>query len=151
MNATSKITPFALAILALLAISFGAIAAAPYGRYTIGTDTVVDLETQLTWQRVPPASTYTASGASAYCQSLSLGGVSSGWRLPSVRELQTLTDETLFEPAIDSTAFPPAGGTAFWTSTPWNETPTNIFYVDFYDGSSNWASPSTDNYVRCVH
>jgi hypothetical protein len=143
----------AMGALALLTMSLAASASAPYGRYVINTDTVVDTETQLTWQKVAPSSTYTASQAVTYCQQLSLGGFSAGgWRLPNVRELQTLVDETTtVQPVYDTSVFPVAGGTEFWSSTPWNENPTDIFYVDFYDGSSNWNSPSQGSWVRCVH
>src|SRR5689334_16839225 len=76
---------------------------APAGRYTIANGTVYDTKTRLTWQQGAAPSTYTWTDASPYCGALNLGGM--GWRLPSVRELQTIVDETLHAPAIDATAF----------------------------------------------
>lgn len=72
----------------LLGASAGARAAAPTGRYIVGADTVVDTVSRLTWQRAVASSTYTFSAAGAYCQTVSLGGFASGWRLPTIKELR---------------------------------------------------------------
>jgi hypothetical protein len=110
----------ALVAVALLAGSLPARAEAPVGRYTINTDTVVDTQTHLTWQRNVTNSTSTWSAANAACQSLVAGGFSSGWRLPTKKELQSIADLTS-SPAIDVVAFPNTPTTAFWfwTSTPY--------------------------------
>ena len=58
--------------------------------YTSTAETVTDTWTGLTWQRVQPTLPYTPAGAATYCQGLSLGGFSTGWRLPAVKELESL-------------------------------------------------------------
>jgi arylsulfatase A-like enzyme len=58
-----------------------------------GDGTITDLDTGLMWSQLPGAST-TWDAALSYAENLSLGGFSD-WRLPNVKELQTLTDYTL--------------------------------------------------------
>jgi hypothetical protein len=82
-------------------------AAAPPGRYTVNTDTVVDTATGLTWQRALPGGTRTLAEAKSYCADLSLAGIGAGgWRLPRRLELESIVDRGTCDPSIDATAFP---------------------------------------------
>ncbi len=148
----------------LLVASFGTHAAAPAGRYTTSTDTVTDTVTGLVWQRctaglsgsncaIGTASFYTQSDAASYCQSLNLGGWSTGWRLPNVKELQSIIDVREFNPSIDATAFPVTPSEAFWTSS------SVIMYgtpyaslVGFRSGynTSTYYYTANNYRVRCV-
>lgn len=132
----------------LAAAAFFAAGAAPWGRYTLTADTAADAKTGLTWQRTIPAQTYTQPDAVAYCQSLSLGGLASGWRLPARKELDSLVDPVGFGPAIDGSAFAGTPNQYFWTSS--TTTGGNGWYVDFTDGANNTAAPSQAFRVRCV-
>lgn len=125
-------------------------AAAPTGRYTLAVDTVKDNKTALTWQRAVPSSTYTHTNAASYCQGLSLGGFSSGWRLPTKKELETLVDRRVTNPSIDSTAFPSTPLEEFWTSTPSAGSPGSVWYVNFDDGDSYYHVTTHTGRVRCV-
>jgi hypothetical protein len=147
-----RITPMLVFAAALLATS-ALWATAPVGRYAVGTDTVKDNETGLTWQRAVPAQTYDWANAKTYCQGLSLGGFASGWRLPSKKELETLVDFGVAKPGptVDSTAFPGAPAQAFWTSTSLAWSADYAWTVDFgYGGSLGYVTTDTDR-VRCVH
>ena len=126
-------------VLALaLAAALPARAGAPPGRYQITTngtpdditdDTVLDVKTQLRWQRVfsqplPWSASAAPGSAQAYCASLSVGTYTTGWRLPQIRELITITDTRQQRPAIDRVAFPgilmspeTGGSKRFWTAT----------------------------------
>ncbi len=76
-----------------------------------GDGTITDLDMGLMWTQLPGAST-TWDAALSYAENLSLGGFSD-WRLPNVKELQTLTDYTLttatsatgIKPSINRTMF----------------------------------------------
>ena len=79
-----------LAVVALATVAFtrSADANAPAGRYTTSSGTVYDTKTKLTWQQAVAPGTYAWAGAKAYCAGLNLGGT--GWRLPTIKELQTI-------------------------------------------------------------
>jgi len=78
---------------------------APPGRYTLSDATVFDTKTMLTWERKAPETSRTWAEAESYCGSLSVGGVS-GWRMPRIKELQSLVDIRRCCSAIDHEAFP---------------------------------------------
>ena len=124
-----------------------AVADAPPGRYTIGTDgTVVDTRAKLTWQRTVDAGTYAWAVATTYCGNSSLAG--GGWRMPTIQELLTLVDPTKFNPAIDGKAFPSTPAEPFWSSTP--KAGGNVWYVDMVSGASNNTATNKHYSVRCV-
>jgi hypothetical protein len=115
--------------------------------YSVGADTVLDQRTLLVWQRANAPSKMTLGDASTYCQGLGLVGYSSGWRLPSLRELRTLIDWSTSKPAIDAVAFPNTPSEPFWSEV----SSAGVSSVTFEDGASIDA-PNTDLlYVRCVH
>ncbi|HEY3451069.1 MAG TPA: DUF1566 domain-containing protein [Myxococcales bacterium] len=123
---------------------------APKYQYTVGTDTVLDRKTGLTWQRAASSSQYNLGAAVAYCSSLSLAGFSSGWRLPTRHELESLVDRKVAPPGptIDKTAFPNTPASRFWTATPYES--GWGFDVNFMDGSMHPEQGGYAFYARCV-
>jgi len=144
----------AAALVVLVPLTRGR-ATAPPGRYTINADTVLDTETGLLWQRNIPATpcagaaTCTLAQALGYCEGLSLGGFSD-WRLPTIKELQTLVDDRAYNPAIDATAFPATPATNFWSSSPYASNATDAWVVMFYGGYTSYGAVAGRNRVRCV-
>ncbi len=120
----------------------------PSGRYTIANGTVFDTKTLLTWQQTISASTYTWANAQTYCTNLSLNGM--GWRVPSMKELQTIVDEKKQNPAIDPTAFPNTPADVFWTSSPLAGSASDAWYVSFGLGNSYFVDVTNPYRVRCV-
>ena len=157
--------------LVALATPSGVRANAPATRYAVSNGTVADKKTKLTWQQTVPTTTYNWSDANTYCQSTvgaALGGT--GWRLPSIKELQTLF-ESFETPNIDPTAFPNTQAADFWSSTVWSSSATaaalpatsalTSYYIYFaffgVTGSGDEPQPTSDTndptqtfYVRCV-
>lgn len=136
-----------------LATSPSAWSAAPSGQYSDLKDgTVRDNKTKLVWQQQTSDSLYNWNDAHTYCRQLALGGFTSGWRLPTKLELETLVDHRVSsrEPTIDSTAFPSAPRTGFWTSTPSAGIAERAWFVDFYSGVSITDPATGMNRVRCV-
>jgi hypothetical protein len=130
----------------------------PEPRYAIEgqspDQSVVDRGTGLVWKASPSAGTYTYDEALAHCAS-----VGAGWRLPNVKELQTIVDETrLSGPAIDEqvfVGFPQQATAIFWSSSPSVTYPgTEAWFVNFATGValelSLGSGVQTPNYVRCV-
>ncbi|MBN2574403.1 MAG: DUF1566 domain-containing protein [Deltaproteobacteria bacterium] len=132
-----------LATAVLLWVAPAVHAAAPSGRYTTTSTTVLDNKTGLTWQRSPGSTTYTRSQAGLQC--------SSGWRLPSVTELATIVDVSQQSPAIDASAFPSTPyDLPFWSATMAVPDSTTAWVVDFTNGELRTYPESAALYVRCV-
>lgn len=127
-------------------------AATPAGRYTASSGTVLDTKTKLVWQEPRAASSMTWAAAKTYCPGLgtTLGG--SGWRLPTIKELQTLVDVSVATgPAIDPIYFPNAGLGSFWSSTPSTADTTAAWVLSFTANfGEGQAGMSGNAAVRCV-
>ena len=135
---------------------------APAGQYTIDADTVKDNRTGLTWQRCPAGQSGTSClvgtawvrsslDSETYCSALNLGGFSSGWRLPTYRELQSILDRRARDPAIDYAAFPSTPtAKPFYAASPRLGHMGYGWGVIFSTGYTGEASTGTDYYVRCV-
>jgi hypothetical protein len=99
---------------------------------------VLDIETQLIWERSPTASDTAWANASLRCALSSIGG-RLGWRLPSFFELMTLV-----EPPPTATANKlnlPAGhpfrgvkASLYWTTNSPDAEPGNAYAIDFVRG-----------------
>jgi hypothetical protein len=114
-----------------------------------GNGTVTENNTGLTWQQGEPGA-MTWVSALSYCEGLSLGD-HSDWRLPNIRELESLTDYTRFNPAIDKSFFPNASAAYYWSSTTSAGGPAGAWYVDFFSGGFIYGYKGDGYYVvRCV-
>ena len=113
-----------------------------------GNGTVTDSGTGLMWQQAEGGS-MTWDNALSYCEGLSLGG-NSDWRLPNVTELESITDDTRYNPAINTTYFPNANASEYWSSTTFANHTYDAWYVHFYYGYVNYLNKSGSYYVRCV-
>ena len=107
---------------------------------------VTDLDTGLMWTQVP-SSAMTWIAALSYAEGLTTAGFTD-WRLPNVKELQSLEDiaratasATTSVPCLNRTLFPAATATAHWSSTSVKSgTPTQAWLVDF--GVTTTSTPS---------
>jgi hypothetical protein len=125
-----------------------AFADAPTGRYVVDGGTVTDTRTRLTWQRSPDATPRGWTFAAPYCSDLDLNG--KGWRLPSVKELLTLVDESRWGPAIDPVAFPSTPSDYFWTSSQLATFPMFVWTVFFGKGTASFFDINNPRLIRCV-
>lgn len=139
----------ARALLCLLAPAV-VTAAVPREWYQSTATTVLDTRTGLTWQRVPSTTPATASAAAATCQALALGGFSTGWRLPTIKELLTLVNEDRGDPAIDIEAFPDTVSVVYWSSTPAANQPGMFWGLAFMWGTTDIRSGTDTALARCV-
>jgi len=114
-----------------------------------GNGTVTDNATGLMWQQAEPGSMTWASALS-YCEGLPLGGYSD-WRLPNVKELESITDDTRYGPAIDTAFFPNAYTSNYWSSTTGAGSPVYAWVVlSAYGRVNSYIDKNYYNYVRCV-
>lgn len=96
-----------------------------------GDGTVTDRALGLTWQQSDDGQTRDWPGALAYCESLTLGG-RSDWRLPNVKELQSIVDYSQNDPALDLRALQQSDKAGwFWSSTTHGDNISMASYVCF--------------------
>lgn len=113
-----------------------------------GNGTVTDSSTGLVWQQGEPGAK-TWGDALNYCEGLSLGGADD-WRLPNVKELESLTDDTRYNPALDKTYFPNATSSNYWSSTTYAYNTDYAWGVGFSGGVVGNDDKGYNDYVRCV-
>ena len=127
--------------------------------FSVVSDSVVlDGNTGLEWSRYSVA-TLGWDSALACSEALTLGGFSD-WRLPNVKELQSINDEGRVFPSLDTVFFPDANVKVqagarptreYWTSTTLINHPEKVWYVDFNSGLISYAERATAVlYVRVV-
>jgi len=124
-----------------------------------GNGTVTDAKTGFAWEQGEPGYMVWPDALS-YCENLELpsGSGQSDWRLPNIKELESITDDTIFDPdnhpiAIDTKAFPNANASNYWSSTSLAGDPYSAWGVNFsygYVGPSYAPSKYGGGYVRCV-
>ena len=119
-------------------------------------DVVVDKESGLMWQdniavtmnKRVSYDTFWITNAEEYCEELNLNGYSD-WRLPNVKELQSIVDISRYKPAINR-AFEHSATFDYWTSVSFVDDSFLTMAVSFYYGSTSTNHYSNENYVRCV-
>ena len=90
--------------------------------------TTTDQLTGLIWQQVPTDS-MTWEQALIAAEALSLGG-SSLWRMPNIKELQSISEATIYNPSINKTYFSGISTSQFWSSTSLSNQSTKAWYLD---------------------
>ncbi len=112
-----------------------------------GDGTVTDNCTGLVWQKGTAPGTYTWPQALQYCESLELAG-RDDWRLPNVRELQSIVDYGREGPSLDPIFGTDAGW--FWMSTTSVRYPDYAWTINFDVGSVLQDGKDLDSKVRAV-
>lgn len=134
----------------------------PDTRFTINADTTVtDNTTGLIWMRCAlgqqssnntcdgPEQNYTWQLALQAADIATFAGYSD-WRLPNVKELESLVENHCTSPAINLTVFPKAPGAWFWSSTPSIRDSQDAWGVNFLFGENTSSNKSTPSAVRLV-
>lgn len=130
------------------------------GRFTDNGDgTVTDNCTGLVWQKdtadvngdgtiVWEQDALTWQAALQYCESLEFAG-HDDWRLPNVRELQSIVDYGRYNPSIDPVFGAESGG--YWSSSTFVFS-VGVWIVIFYDGRVDVGFVNKDilGFVRAV-
>ncbi len=136
-----------------------------------GNGTITDLNTGLMWEKKDMAgglhdwgNTYVWSGTGMGEETIwdwladvnaEAGGIGfagyTDWRIPNVRELQSIVDYGRSNPSIDP-AFGATTATFYWSSTTVTNFPANAWVVSFGNGfmPSNPKSGGLGNLVRAV-
>jgi hypothetical protein len=106
-------------------------------RFTIlpefNNEAVRDNNTGLVWEQTPPTiSGVTWAQATLHCLQKQVGGTT-GWRLPSIVELNSLRDPTLPSPFVPTSVFPNVNGD-FWSATTLADDPSQAWFLSLHFG-----------------
>lgn len=117
---------------------------APDSRYQLQNNNkeVKDLKTNLIWQRCAVGQSYSGTAcvgveslhtwASALQFAANTG---SGWRLPNIKELKTLIEDSCYDMAINQKFFNDGMvKTTYWTASPNSDDGNSAWRVNFDDG-----------------
>ena len=128
----------------------------PTDRFVVIKDrTVLDTATNLVWQRClqgqrgdtcqegEPA-TFT------WLEALTLDVPDERWRLPNIRELESIVELQCASPAINADVFPNQPVGKVWSSSPYRFYPHYAWYLDFQDGVFLYTDRTDSMHVRLV-
>ena len=113
-----------------------------------GDGTITDTITGLMWQKQDDGSSRNWLSAISYCEGLSFAGYDD-WRLPNIKELDSIVDLARFNPAIDSVF----SNTKwyYWSSTTDANTSTLARHMHFRSGADGSSGKTANEfYVRAV-
>ncbi len=109
-------------------------------------ESIVDT-TGLEWQRGVPPIRGSRADAVAFCTDSG-----NGWRIPTMRELETLVDVRANTPAFNVAAFNHTWSSGFWTTTPHSNDDTKgwVIMFDYGDSTIVPRGPDPGYFIRCV-
>jgi hypothetical protein len=131
----------------------------PAPRFTDNSNgTVTDKLTGLIWMRdaaVLGAQTWADAMTTANTLESGMAGLTDGsqegdWRLPNVRELQSLIDYGRYGPAFPADPFTGVQSLPYWSSTTFSNGESAAWSVYFSDGAVISNGKSATGYVWCV-
>lgn len=142
-------------------------ATTPDSQLTDNADgTVTDTKTGLMWKQCSEglsgtscatgiAQPYTWAAALNRAQTVNTleGGFAgyTDWRLPNLKELQSITEKQCVAPAINLTRFPnTAAESSYWSSSPVAAGSNSVWGVMFNNGNDGWNTKSGISRVRLV-
>ena len=126
-------------------------APAQTARFTL-TDyaTAIDHTTGLEWQLLHSDTPRTHAEAQGYCEECEVGGFPD-WRMPTLAELETLIDRSVFNPATHAELRHCTRPGFYWSSTPDVSDPEGCAWgVYFYDGNAGIHCRVYGGFVRAV-
>ena len=129
-----------------LLLMFTSLVSADFSR-AFSSQIVSDNETGLQWQDNEDVlkQYMNLEDAINYCETLTLGS-HNDWRLPNIRELKSIVDDTKFDPSMSAMFRFAKSGTYFSSTT--SDYNGYVWYVSFIRG--NHSTGSGSRYIRCV-
>jgi hypothetical protein len=111
--------------------------------------TITDHLTDLVWQKTPAPDSMTWESALVFSANLSLAG-HDDWRLPNIKELQSLSEVSIANPSVNSAFFPQIGLKKYWASTSLPNQTTKAWYLDTRFGITTYAEKTGKLNLLCV-
>jgi hypothetical protein len=114
-----------------------------------GNGTITDNYTGLIWQKAVSGNTFSWEEALVYATGLSLAGATD-WRIPNIKELQSLNDEKLIHPSFNKIFFPTIVTGNYWSSTSMVNAPSRAWDINTDYGIVSYKEKAVKEYVICV-
>ena len=111
--------------------------------------TITDNLTNLVWQKEPNTIAVSWENALLYANNLILEN-DSDWRIPNIKELQSLNDEGFVNPSVNTSIFSNIGVKKYWSSTTQQNQTTNAWYWNTQFGITTYDPKINSNYIICV-
>jgi hypothetical protein len=139
-----------------------AVAETPTSAFTDNNDgTVTHNLTGLMWNRCAEGQTWggsTCTGSATaltWAEALAQARDSSfaghtDWRLPNIKELESIVESCGFSPSINTTLFPTTPVSVFWSGSSYVPNPPSAWGVYFFNGDTGAGYKTNDYYVRLV-
>ncbi|MCC6726209.1 MAG: DUF1566 domain-containing protein [Saprospiraceae bacterium] len=121
----------------------------PPAHFTTLDSIVLDNFTGLEWQHFAAADSMGWEEALVFAEGLTQQG-KSDWRLPNVKELESINDETTSQPSINTSIFEGIVAKKYWTSTTLNNQPTKAWFMDARFGVVSYDLKTAKNLLLCV-
>jgi len=110
---------------------------------------ILDNLTGLEWQRFAVPDSMTWENALVFAENFQLQG-KSDWRLPNIKELESLNNETLSQPSIDINYFQRIDSKKYWSSTSLPNQQGQAWFMDTRFGVISHELKTVKNSVLCV-
>ncbi|MEI6766927.1 MAG: DUF1566 domain-containing protein [Bacteroidota bacterium] len=114
-----------------------------------GNGTITDNYTGLVWQKIQAANTMTWEDALTYANNSTLAG-KSDWRLPNIKELQSLNDIAKFHPSFDTNYFVSLNSGDYWSSTTLFQTASKAWDINIDYGIVTQHDKTLSEHVLLV-
>lgn len=114
-----------------------------------GNGTTKDNLTNLIWQKIIYSDSLTWENALTYADTLTING-NADWRLPNIKELQSINDETIINPSINTSYFSTSNINKYWSSTTLPNQTTRAWYLDTHFGITTYDTKTVKHSVICV-
>jgi len=95
---------------------------------------------------------YTFDNASDYARQINKNKLCgySDWRVPSIKELNSISDKNTYKPAVDRKYFPNIHPSDYWSKSSYAEYSEYAWSIYFYNGYLYYYEKQDDFYVRLV-
>jgi Protein of unknown function (DUF1566)/Secretion system C-terminal sorting domain len=111
--------------------------------------TITDNLTNLMWQKVASATLQTWENAITNAENLVLASLTD-WRLPNIKELQSLNDESVVQPSVTAPYFANLGVNKFWSNTSLPNQTSKAWYWSTAFGITTYDDKTITNSALCV-
>lgn len=111
--------------------------------------TITDSLTYLMWTELPSNIALNWEDALNYAENLQLSGYND-WRLPNIKELQSLTNTNTIQPAVFLPYFQNYAVNKYWSATSLSNQSSKAWYWHTAYGITTYDIKTNTNYVVCV-